>query len=262
MGITDTTPSEPDRSNREQRTRQPLNPPTGWKEDPPCCQSPQSCHPASCRTHGAPPRPVPWPSCPQRICRNFEKRETKLTPSPRAALRHPVPNPPSQTPSPNASLIASSHAHRRTLAHATNASLLTTKRHMQIFHHINYYAVLIPAYHPFSFTATPSPPQPKRKTTGCFYLYMLAPPPTPCPPCPLPPHYSKPHPPGPQKTPPMLARDHGSFVSRYVRPLSVEGGINAKKKKKTRHKTGLITPVYNMRGGRRGPSVYREIHKV
>lgn len=191
-----------------------------------------------------------------------ELRETRdetypLSPSGPASSRSQAP---SQTPNPNASLIASSHAHRRTLAHATNASLLTTKRHMQIFHHINYYAVLIPAYHPFSFTATPSPPQPKRKTTGCFYLYMLAPP-TPCPPRPLPPHYSKPHPPGPQKTPPMLARDHGSFVSRYVRPLSVEGGVNAKKKKH-RHKTGLITPVYNMREGRRGPSVYREIHKV
>lgn len=99
-----------------------------------------------------------------------------LPPLPEQPCVIPFPTPPPKPPTPTQ---ASSHAHRRTLAHATNASLLTTKRHMQIFHHINYYAVLIPAYHPFSFTATPSPPQPKRKTTGCFYLYMLAPPPPP-----------------------------------------------------------------------------------
>lgn len=175
MGITDTTPSEPDRSNREQRTRQPLNLPPRWKEDPPCCQSPQSCHPASCRTHGSPPRPVPWPSCPQRICRNFEKRETKLAPSPRAALRHPVPNPPSQTPNPNASLIT------RTPPHLSTCHKCLTPHHQKTHANISPHKLLcgpdtrLPSLllhrHPITPTAK------KKNNRLLLFIYARPPPP-------------------------------------------------------------------------------------
>lgn len=116
------------------------------------------------------------------------RKERDPPPSDRPSVIPIPPPPPLITPNPNASLIASSHAHtphlstcHKCLTRSPSTRHTRHKTHTQGFHHINYYAVLIPARPPArppSFTATlhrrlPSTPTAKRKTTGCFYLYML-----------------------------------------------------------------------------------------
>lgn len=111
-------------------------------------------------------------------------RKERETPPPSLTDPASSPNPPPPpliTPSPNASLIASSHAHtphlstcHKCLTRSPSTRHTRRKTHTQIFHHINYYAVLIPARPPaILHRRLPSTPTAKRKTTGCFYLYML-----------------------------------------------------------------------------------------
>lgn len=99
MGITDTTPSEPDRSNREQRTRQPLNPPPPLVEIRPPLLSVPSVMPSRIM-------PDPWSSSSAGTMAIMppkdmpELRETRdetypLSPSSPASSRSqpPLPNP-------------------------------------------------------------------------------------------------------------------------------------------------------------------------